>query len=157
MANNSLNDLPSVSNTDKPFHLASEKPTFSLSRQQIVTNSNMWAERFSFFTEALENEIEILVKKCATSDFFSPLHCKLVLGKFADEFDILFNNRICEWVNSSEILTKGAEGFDLFKSVEELYISLSKKYSFKLKAAIKAAKLEFSYDSDDEDPEPGGY
>lgn len=157
MANNSLNYLSSVSNTDKPFHLASEKPASPLSRQQIVTNSNIWAEPFSFFTKELENEIEILVKKSATSDFFSSLHCKLVLEKFAAEFDILFNNRICEWVNSSEILIRGAEGFDLFKAAEELYIYLNKKYSFKLKQAIKAAKLGFSYDSDDEDPEPCGY
>jgi len=157
MTNSSLNDLSSVSNTDKPLHAPSEKSTSPLSRQQIVTNSNIWVERFSFFTNALENEIEILVKKCADSDFFRPLHCELVLRKFADEFDILFNNRICEWVNSSEILTKGAEGFDLFKAAEELYISLNKKYRFKLKEAIKAAKLGFSCPSNDEDPEPGGY
>ncbi len=157
MANDSLNDLSGVSNTDKSFHLSSEKPTLPISNQQIVTNSNIWAERFSFFTKELENEIAILVKKSATSDFFSSLHCKLVLEKFRDEFDILFNNRICEWVSSSEILTKGAEGFDLFKAIEELYISLSKKYILKLKEAIEVIKLEFGYARDDEDPEPGGY
>jgi hypothetical protein len=157
MANNSLNDLFSVNNPDKPFQGLSEKSAFPLTSQQIVTNSNIWAERFNSFTEEIENEIDILVKKTATSDFFSSLHCKLVLEKFSDEFDILFNNRICEWVNSSEILTKGAEGFDLFKAAEELYISLSKKYSFKLKEGIQAAKLGFGYVSNDEDPEPGGY
>ena len=157
MANNSLNDLSSVSNTNKPLHLASEKPTSPLSRQQIITNSNIWAERFRSFTEEIENEIIAWCKNNAVAQCSQYRKRIADLEKFSDGFDAVFNDLTCEWVSTSGILAKGAEGFDLFKAADELYTHLRKKHSFKLEDMIQVARLESGYVRNDEDPESGGY
>jgi hypothetical protein len=157
MANSSLNDLSGISNTDKSLHASSEIFASLTEEQKPLEKLEAREEPFTFLAKKLEDKIIVLVKKNAMDDWFSYLDCKSMLERFREEFDILFDNLICEWVAHSGILIKDAEGFDLFKAVKKLYISLNKKYSFKLKEATEKARLEYTYAMDDEDPEPGGY
>ncbi len=157
MANNSLNDLSSVSNTDKSRHTLSAISPPLIDNQQHIANSKIWEKRFSFFRKTLENEIALWSTKNAPADCFRYQNRKAELEKFSDGFSTLFNDLTCEWVSGSGILTNIATGFDLFKAVDELYACLSKKYSFKLEKAIEVARLEYGYAIDDEDFEPGGY
>lgn len=157
MANNSLNDLSSVSNTDKFLDVSIEILPAPISNQQIVEDSNTCEQHFNFLAKKFENKIIIWIEKNAMRDFFSYLDCKAVLERFTDDFDILFNNLICEWVARNGMLTKEAEGFDLFKALKKVYISLNKKYRLKLKNVFQVAKLEYGYAMDDEAPEPDGY